>query len=195
MLPLPCLVTICYRRLNGDCAIKTGEHINPRNTDLLRLTVRFARQIHDPRHALDQKVIAGLVRTRACLTKPRDRHIDQTRIDGPKRIIIQPVFHQPTSTEIFDQDIGIRDQRFQAIQITLIPKITDNRCLSTVRGKEIRRDLFGAALWCRALNKGRSPASRVIAFRAFDLDHFGAQIGQRLTNPRPRKNPRQFDNL
>ena len=38
-----------------------------------------------------------------------------------------------------------------------------------------------------------SPSARIVALRRFDFDDGGAEVSQYLSNPRARKNPRQFD--
>ncbi len=45
------------------------------------------------------------------------------------------------------------------------------------------------------LEERRTPAARVVALRALDLDDVGAEVGQRLPDPRARENAREFDDL
>ena len=46
-----------------------------------------------------------------------------------------------------------------------------------------------------AFDKGRAPFAGVIAFGAFDLDDFGPEVGEGLTNPRPREDAGEFDDF
>ena len=55
---------------------------------------------------------------------------------------------------------------------------------------------FGGMAAVGILQEGRPPGPRVVArARAFDLDHFGAQIGKQLTCPRRGKDTTQIEHL
>ena len=69
-------------------------------------------------------------------------------------------------------------------------EIADHRCFAPVGRVEI-----GGGLLAIPVNERRPPAAGVIAFGGLYLDHFGTQIGQRLSRPRPGQNPRQLNNL
>ena len=110
-------------------------------------------------------------------------------------VIIQPELAQSAQLEVFDHHIGRVDQRLQPLKIGGVVEIADNRALAAIGGVEIGGDGFGRAIRTRPLDKGRAPAAGVVAFRGLDLDHLGAQIGQRLTDPGTGQNPGQLDDL
>jgi len=121
--------------------------------------------------------------------------IDEPRINLGEAIIIESEFRQATDFEVLDQDIRIRDHRFQGDQIIWIFEIAGHRLLTAIGGVEIGRDGFSAALGQRAFQKGRAPLPCVIAFWRFDLDNLCPEIRKRLADPRAGQNTGEFDDF
>src|SRR5262249_12614951 len=56
-----------------------------------------------------------------------------------------------------------------------------------------RMEIGGAEIAVLALDERRAPGARVVAgLAALDLDDVGAEIGEHLSGPRPRKDAGQF---
>jgi len=93
---------LCKCGLNADDTVEPGEDINPSDTDFLRLAVGLAGQVHDPAHALYQKIVARLLRARTSLAEARDGYIDNARIDRGDAFMVEPEFLQSADFEVFD---------------------------------------------------------------------------------------------
>ena len=68
------------------------------------------------------------------------------------------------------------------------PEIGDDRAFAPVAGMEI-----GGGGLAAGIDEGRSPGSGLVAFRALDLDHVGAEISERLPDRGAREHPRELD--
>ncbi|MNS51230.1 hypothetical protein D3C72_838990 [compost metagenome] len=151
--------------------------------------VRLAGVAHQPAHALEHVVIAGLVGHGAGLAVAGNGQVDQARVDACKRRIVQAVFAQPACLVVFDQDVGLRDQFTHARRARFRGEVDGNRLLAPVARHEIGGHGRAAVVGSQV---GRAPAARIVAARrVFDLDDLGAKIGQVLGAPGAGKNARQ----
>ena len=85
--------------------------------------------------------------------------------------------------EVLDHYIRIAKQLVDQRPPRWRAKVRGDRALVAVGGVKIGR----VPRAVRVLDERRAPAAGVVAFRAFDLDHFGAEIGQHLPRPRTRE--------
>ncbi len=125
MLPPARTLALGERGLNADGAVKTGEDIDPCNADLLRLAIGCAGQVHDAAHALDQEIITGLGGAGAGLAEAGDRTIDEARVEGGERWVIEPVTGKAAELEIFDEHVGAGDERFEAGELFGVVEIAN----------------------------------------------------------------------
>ncbi len=176
--------------MNANHAINARENISKSDTDFLRLAIGRTRQIHYAAHRLNHEIITGTLGIRTVLTKARDRAIDKARINGFQAFIIEAIFFQSADFEILDQHIGMAcefaDYRLAFSRF----KINRNRALATIARVEIGSRQI-TAIGC--FHKRRPPGARVIPCTGpLDFNNIGAEIGQRLPDPRPRENTREF---
>ena len=178
----------CFQRsLNTDHRIEPREDISKGHADLLRLTVWRTCEVHPARHALDQEIIASTVRIRPILPEPRDRTIDQPRIDRRQPRIVEPVFRQPTDLEILDHHIGVADQVDHDL-----PPFFGAEIGSHHRFTRVRRMVIGSRA---VIHERCAPSAGIVPVRAFDLNDLSPEVGQNLTSPRTSQNPRQLDDF
>ena len=190
MLPPAGALALVQRGKDRSNRIKPGEEIGNRHAGALRLAIGVAGDRHQPGHALNDVVIAGAMRIGPVLPETGDRAIDKARIDLREARIIQPVFRQPADLEVLDQDIGLARQCTHPRLPILGAEIGDDARLATIAGVEIGRRAVALAI-----DEWRTPGAGIIAPGAFDLDHLGTEIGQRLPRPRAGKNARELDHL
>ena len=175
---------------NADRAVKPGHNIGHGNAHLLRLAAGFAGDRHQPRHALDQKIISGTSGIRPILPEAGDRTVDEPRVEVFQAAVIQPVFGKAADLEVFDQDVGVSDQGADFLLPLGRAEIGGDRGFAAIGRIEI-----GGGSIAVTFDEGRAPAAGVVTFRRFDLDHPGPQIGQRLTDPGPCQNACKFDDF
>src|SRR5208282_3188936 len=67
-------------------------------------------------------------------------------------------------------------------------EVGDDRALAAVAAVKI-----GGRALAFGLDERRTPAARVVALWALGFDHVGAEVGQRLPDPRAGEDAREFD--
>ena len=157
----------------------------------MRRAVRFAGQVHDPAHALNDEVVPGARRIGPVLAEAGDRAIDEARVERRQARIIEPVFGERADLEVFDHDIGIGDEVEDGLPPPGRGEVGDDGALAPVAGVEIG----GVGRPVRIVDEGRPPAARVVACGMLDLDHLGPQIGKRLPRPRPGQDTGKLNDL
>ena len=188
MLPASAALPLDQRCLDGDGAVEAGEEIGDRDARLLRRPVGLAGYAHDPRHALDKKVVAGSFRVGPGLTETSHRAINEPRVEAVKRIVVEAELGEPADLEVLDQDIRARRKPAHDFAAPIGCEVGDNRALAAIA----RVEIGGRRLAIR-LDKRRSPGARFVAARALDLDDVGAEIGQRLARRRAGEHARELD--
>ena len=116
----------------------------------------------------------------------RDRAIDQPRIGRRDRRIVEAEFLHHAAGEILHHHVGLRDQFARNLQRRRVGEIERDTALVAIEAEK-RRAL---AADFRVLIVPRI----VAAIRVFDLDHLGAEIGQRLRTGGSGDNPGEVDN-
>ena len=171
---------------NRGGGIGAGQDIDKGNADLHRHAVRLSGDAHQPAHALDHEIISGAMRIRPVLPETGDRAIDELRIDGAKRFIVEPVFRQPTDLEILDKDIAFGGEAAQDRSALGRGDVNGERALVAVDRTEIGGPCgrVGICIAGHLVDEGRAPATCVVAgARTLDLDDIGAKVTQHLGGP------------
>src|SRR6185437_16902874 len=73
-------------------------------------SIRLTRDAHQPSHRLDEGVVAWAVGIRAALAEPGDRAVDESRIQGPERGVVESVSLEAAELVILDQHVGASSQ-------------------------------------------------------------------------------------
>ncbi len=154
--------------------------------------LRLAGDVHQPAHALNEKIIARARGVWPILPEARDGAIDDARIDRFQRSVIEPVFFETADFEVFDDHVGVRGEFPHARAAFVGFEVSRHAALAAIARMKIGRAEMFAVL---AFDEGRTPLAGVVA-RAFalHLHDIRAEIGEQLPAPRPRKNARKFKN-
>ena len=150
-----------------------------------------AGEAHEAAHALRHQVVAGARRIGAGLPEAGDRAIDQPREFLRQALVVEAELLQPADLEVLDQHVGARGEllhqalAFGGLEVEL------DRALAAVGAMEIGGAEVAAV---GRRHERRAPAAGVVAGAlALDLDHVGAEIGQKLPGPRARQDAGEFE--
>ena len=140
---------------------------------------------HQAAFGLDQEIVAGAVLRgpRAAIT--RYGAINQPRVVCAQLLISEAVFFHGPAPQILDQDVGCHRQIVGEFLPLFRFQVDHDAFLVSVRDLEI-----GAF----AVLERRAEMTQVVALRAFDLDHLGAQVTQDHGAPRPGQNAGKIEN-
>jgi len=150
--------------------VHTGDDVGLGGTHLEGRTVPVSGQAGDPTFALDDQVVArqGCVGPRSAV--PRDRAVDEPRIDLARCFVAVPEALHQAGTEILDHDVGRNEHVMENLQSLLVLQVERHAALVAVYAHEVR---------ALAANERGAIAARVVAVaRPFDLHHVGAHVGQ-----------------
>ena len=174
------------RRQNTHRGVHAGHQVGHGHADFLRPTaqvVALAGDAHQSAHALNGVVVTGTVGIRPGLTETGDRAVNDARIDGLERGVVQAVARHVADLEVLDKHIAVQRQFANQGLAGRLRNVTGHRALVAVGAQVVG----GFARFCAAavVQKGRAPAARVVTSAgALDLDDIGAQVGQGLGAPR-----------
>lgn len=90
------------RRHDGITRPQTCGHVCHRDAHLYRRAIGLARDVHQPELGLNHDVVAGAGGVRACLPIARDGGVDQSRVGGGERGVVQPVSRQCAREVVLD---------------------------------------------------------------------------------------------
>ena len=154
----------------------------------------MAGDAHQAAHRLQDRVVAGARRVRPGLAEAGHRAIDDAGVDGLDRFIIQPVALEIADLVVLHHHVA----GFGELADDVLPfrrrDIDGDRFLVAV-GAEIERVVVVRLALGIVQVRRAEGAGVVAAAGAFDLDHFGAEIGQHLRRQRTSKHPRQVENF
>ena len=128
---------------------------------------------HQPRHGLDEQILAGQCAFRTLLPVPRDRGINEPWIDLAQRLIVEPEAIDDSRPEILNQHVRARGEAA--------------RHLLRLRAFEVERDAAHVAM--RQQEEWADPVQEVVASapgplpgapRRLDFDDVRAQVRQVL---------------
>ena len=164
-----------------------GEHprddVHDGDAEPVRRPVGGAGDAHEPALALEHRVVARLRRARAILAVPRERRVDQPRMRGRQRAVVEPQAREHAGPEVLDEDIGARDERVEHAASLGALEVERHALLVPVDAQEV------SAL---AVDERRSPRARVVAAaRMLDLDDPRAHVGEQHRAVRARQHARQ----
>src|ERR1700730_2350613 len=172
-------------RQYGHRAIDPTHQVAQRNPQFRRWAVRFAVDAERPGQGLHDDVEGGAVAQRPGHAEPRDRTIDEPRIDGGQWLISQPQAIHDARAIVFNENVAfgrkILDQRYTGRGF----QIDDNAFLAAVDAQKVVT-LTGAER-----RKGTGFVSRS---RRLDFDHLGAEIGEGERGCRPSQHASEVEN-
>jgi len=155
------------RAEDGDRRVQPADEVHDGAADLQRPPVLLARHAHQPAHGLQQEVVARAV----VLAEGRDRAVDDAGIARRDLLIGQPEAPHRSRPEALEQHVGAQRQPPRQLAVARLGQIQRDRALVAVEPQVVRR---------AALGPRRTPGAGVVAgARALDLDHLGAQVGER----------------
>src|SRR4051794_16451694 len=179
-LPLAALLALQQRQHNAVREQDARGGVVDRNPDPHRPLPRQAGDRHQAPHALRDLIDTGAALIRPVLPEPRDRAIDNARIDLAHGVVIdaEPVFDG--RFEILDDDIGLFDE----LEEDFLP----------LRALQIERQRPLVAVQILEIGTVAAAAGRIgmLAGR-LDLDDIGAPIGKLSDGGRPRPMRGQID--
>ncbi len=149
-----------------------GQHVTDGEPEGNRPLPFVAVQPHDARARLRQEILAGALHPGPLLAITADRGIDDARIDGPDRLVVQPQPFDDARPEVLDHNVGLREKPLQRSEIGLVLEVYRKAFLGAVDRMENRRvaaDLGVAQI---------KPAGKIAAIRPLDLDDPRAEIHQ-----------------
>src|SRR5690606_34150938 len=132
--------------------------------------------------ALDHEVVARAVRVRARLSEPRDRAVDEARIDLPQAFVVEAILAQPSYLEVLYEYIAHLCQLTNGFGAFWGGDVDFHGKLVAVRAEIVGS--LARLLALRVAQVGRAPFSRIVAGASpFDLDDFSAEVAQGLRAP------------
>ena len=123
-------------------------------------------------------------RVRPCSPLPKPL-IDAYRTRGFGRgdgVVVEAVLRQPAGSEVLDDDVGAMGQLAGEGRVGLVGEVEDHGPLVAVDAEEVGRD---------AVVDRRDPRTGVVAARALDLDHLGAEVGEQHRRVGPGEDARE----
>ena len=170
-----------------------GQDVADRHADLGRaaaVDIGGAGDRHQPADGLDDEVVAGPVGRRAARSVARDREVDEPRVQGPERLVVEAEPGEAIAPEVLDQDVGVGQQPAQDGRAVRVLEVEAEAALVAVDREEIgggpRPGLDRADPW-------RTPAAGRIAVRWLDLDDVGTEVAEEHRAVRPGQDRRAVD--
>lgn len=120
--PFPFSTTLPKRRKNTLHSIQPRRQIRHRNTNLDRWTIPTSRQMRKPELRFDHHIEARPRAVRPCLAVPRDRGIDQARVNGREGGVVERVFFEGVGEVVLDEDVCFA---CEAVQDFLAPGVVE----------------------------------------------------------------------
>ena len=123
-------------------------------------------------HALDDVVISRLATIRAAGIKAMQSGVNQSGVSHKQLLRVQPNSGQLLRPHAVHEDIGATDQLLQRGLTIGLFEVDDDALLAAIDAEKNRRH----AGFCAGAGLARR-----VTLGCFDLDHFGAEVGQPLT--------------
>ncbi len=179
-----------------DYCVMGGHQIDHGDTDSLRDGTRhvlgLAGYAHQSAQRLSNRVVAGARRVRAGLTEAGDRAIYDVRACLPELPVGKSVTRKRTGLEILDEHVAFLGQLAHQVLSFAAGDVHGDRLLAAIGAGEICR--LDGVVALRILDVRGTPPSRVVTRAGpFDLDHFRAKIGERLSRHRTGQNTGQVE--
>src|SRR6266702_3957275 len=166
-------------------AIDPTHQVAQRNPKFGRWPVRLAVDAERPGQGLHDDVEGGAVAQRAVHAEPRDRAIDQPRVEGGQCFVSQPQSIHDARAVVFNENVApgceLLDQRHAGRGF----QIDDDALLAAVYAQEIVT---------LSLTERRKGTGLVTRSWGLDLEHLRAQIGQGERGCRSRQHASEVEN-
>ena len=115
--------------------------------------------------------------------------MDQGRVETPQRLVVEPEAGKPTDPVVLDKDVATFDEATQDRRAIRRLQVEAEASLVAVDREVVGR----GAVRRRLADPGRSPATRGVALRWFDLDHIRPQVAEQHRAVRPGEHGRAVD--
>ncbi len=175
------------RHQDGNRSVHAGGEVDHRYADTHRRALRLAIDAHQPSHALDDRVVAGIAAERTVGAEAGDAAMDEAWEAGLEHRLVPHVpFLQRAGLEVFNQNVGGLEQAEKNLAPLRLGEIEHDAALVAIDADEI-----GGGITL----EGWPPAARLIALRRLDLDDFGTVVAEHLRAVRPAEHAREIDHL
>ncbi len=182
------------RGQDADRAEHPRHDVADRDADLRRTTALVVGRPGDRHQAagrLDHEVVAGPGRGRAGRPIARDRQVDEPRVDGLERRVIEPEPGEPPDSCVLDQDVAVGEEPAQDRHALGRLEVQAHPALVAVDGQVIGGRPSPLAV-SRA-DPGRAPAPGRVTLGRLDLDDLRAQVAEEHRAVRPGQDRRAID--
>jgi hypothetical protein len=145
--------------------------VGERHSGLRRRTAGVAGDAHDAAHRLRDQVEAGPFRPGPGLAEARDAGINEARVAGAERRVVDPEARRDARPIVLDDDVGAGGEPAEELETGGALQVQRDRALVAVHVDEAEAVV---ALQLEAHRLARL----VAAVRRFDLDHVGAHVAE-----------------
>ena len=165
---------------------KSRSDVTDRGADTHRWSLRFTRNADNTAHALDNHVISPLLRIGTGMPKAGTRCINERRMLGFQRLVIQAQILHRSRTEILDENVGLFQQLLEDGTSTISFKVECHAPLPTIHTHEVEAE---------PVFKGTKIARFIPCTGLLNLDDLCPKITKKHRRIRTRENPREIQNL
>ena len=183
-LPLARHVALEQRDQRAHGGIHAAREVGDRHADAHRPLARQPRDRHQAAHALGDLVEARPVAVGAVLAEAGQADVDEARVDGAQRFVVEaePVLH--VGPIVLDQHVGAFRHLLENGDALGLLEVERDAALVAVQVEEVR-----------ALARAAHHRVLVAVLRHLDLDDVGAPVGELARGGRAGAGPRQIDHL
>ncbi len=149
--------------------VQAGQQVDDGHAQLHRRAVGLPRDAHQAPRRLHGEVVARPRSQGAHRPVARDAAVDERRIEGVQRVVVDAPGGGSALAVVLDQDVGAGRQAVQGGPALRLLQVEHQASLVAVD-----RQVVGGL----AAGKRRAPGAGLVAVRLLDLDHVGAQVGE-----------------
>ena len=179
LLALTGRVPVPQGREDPDHRVVAGHHVEHRDPGPIGRTVRITGQAHQARDRLHHEVVPGHRGARA-RAEPADRGVDDGRVAGAHRGVVETVLGQTARLEVLHQHVGAARELVGQGQVTGVAQVQRHRALPAVDPQVVRGHLAAG---------GRRPRPGLVALGRLDLHHVGPHVGEQHRRVGPGQHP------
>jgi hypothetical protein len=128
---------------------------------------------------LDHEVVAGVPGLGAILSKARHGAIDEARIQGVQRRVIEAVLRETADLEVLDEDVGAFYERSYEVLASGSAEVGDDGALAAVATVEVR-GLCPTSRWRRFVGFPPLPHVALVALRGIPSAALRSRSGHAL---------------
>src|SRR5436190_3443451 len=134
---MPGAIAYVQGRQDSHTSEHTGRDIGDRNADALWFAFNLSRHCHEARFGLSHEIVAGARDVGAVLPVAADRAVNQARISGAQRFVVQSLPFQGAWAEVLDQHCRAADKPKQPLLVLRDAEIQRNAVLVTIQSQVI----------------------------------------------------------